>query len=188
MILLGEQLGRYRLAALILAMTGAVWVLFHGDLHRMLAMQLNTGDLIFLGGCLLMAFYTPLVKLLYRGEPMAVMTFLIMVTGCGWLLVPALPELMKTNWSSVGPMIWAGIIYLAVFCTIISFFLSQWATLYLGPTRVMAYSYLYPPLILGINWLFGHELPSVRTLPGIIIIALAMIIVQRGADHQQEKN
>jgi len=181
MILLGERLGKYRLAALIIAMIGAIWVLFHGDMQRMLAMQLNHGDLIFLCGCLLMALYTPLVKLLYRGEPMAVMTFWIMVTGCGWLLLPAIPKLIATNWSSIEPLVWGGIFYLAVFCTIITFFLSQWATLHLGPTRVMAYSYLYPPLILGINWIFGHGLPSARTLPGIIIIALAMIIVQRGA-------
>jgi len=180
MILLGERLGKYRLIALIIAMIGAIWVLFHGDLQRLLAMQFNHGDLIFLCGCLLMAWYTPLVKLLYRGEPMAVMTLWIMVTGCGWLFIPALPKLLAINWSAIDPTVWGGIIYLAVFCTIITFFLSQWATLYLGPTRVMAYSYLYPPLILAINWACGHGLPSRRTLPGIIIIGLAMIIVQRG--------
>ena len=56
------------------------------------------------------------------------------------------------------------------------------ATLYLGPTRVMAYSYLYPPFILILDWFFGHQLPALQTLPGIALIVAAMFIVQQGAD------
>ena len=185
MILLSERLSRNRLLALIFAMIGAVWVIFHGDLDRMVSLQLNRGDLIFFCACLLMALYTPLVKLLYRGEPMAVMTFWIIVTGCGWLFLLAGPKLIATSWASIECMVWIGIFYLSVFCTIITFFLTQWATLYLGPTRVMAYSYLYPPLILIIDWALGHGLPSARTLPGVILIALTMIIVQRDAPQKQ---
>ncbi len=179
MILLRERLGSNRLLALLFAMIGAVWVLFHGDLADLLSMQLNRGDLIFFCGCLLMALYTPLVKLFYRGEPMAVMTFWILLTGCGWLVLLAAPKLIATPWSSIQPVIWIGIFYLAVFCTVVTFFLSQWSTLHLGPTRVMAYSYLYPPLILIIDWALGHGLPPIRTLPGVFLITLTMIIVQR---------
>ena len=179
MILLSERLGRNRLLALVLAMIGAIWVLFHGNPANLMAMELNRGDLLFFCGCLLMALYTPLVKLFYRGEPMAVMTFWILATGCGWLLLMAAPKLMTTPWTAIRPMVWIGICYLAVFCTIITFFLSQWSTLYLGPTRVMAYSYLYPPLILLIDWTLGHGLPPIRTLPGVFLIGLTMIIVQK---------
>ncbi len=179
MILLRERLGTNRLLALMFAMIGAIWVLFHGNPANLLAMHLNRGDLLFFCGCLLMALYTPLVKLFYRGEPMAVMTFWILLTGCGWLLMMAAPKLIATPWASIEPMIWIGILYLAVFSTVVTFFLSQWSTLYLGPTRVMAYSYLYPPLILLIDWALGHGLPSARILPGVFLITLAMIVVQR---------
>ncbi len=179
MILLRERLGINRLLALMFAMIGAVWVLFHGNPANLLAMQLNRGDLLFFCGCLLMAFYTPLVKLFYRGEPMAVMTFWILLTGCGWLLLMAAPKLTTIPWAAIQPIIWVGILYLAVFSTVVTFFLSQWSTLYLGPTRVMAYSYLYPPLILLIDWALGHGLPPARTLPGVVLIALTMIVVQK---------
>ena len=179
MVLLRERLGRARLTALVLAMVGAVWVLFHGNPQRLLAMELNRGDLIFFAGCLLMALYTPLVKLFHRGEPMTEMTFWILVTGGLWLLPVALPGLTATDWTRVPARAWLGILYLAVFCTIVSFFLTQWATMYLGPTRVMAYSYLYPPLILVIDWAMGHGLPPAASLPGILVITLAMIVVQR---------
>ncbi len=177
-ILLHERLGRNRLIALFLAMLGAIWVIFRGDPSQMLALQFNRGDLIFFGACLLMGLYTPLVKLLYRGEPMPVMTFWILATGCGWLAVAAAPRIPAINWTEIGYSTWAGILYLAIFCTLITFFLSQWSTIRLGPTRVMAYSYLYPPLILLVDRALGHPLPPVRTLPGIVLIGLTMVIVQ----------
>ncbi len=181
-ILLRERLGKYRIIAMIPATIGAIWVLFQGSLERLLAFDLNPGDLIFFCSCLLIAFYTPLVKLLHRGEAMAEMTFWILVTGSGWLLLFSGYRLPAVPWGDITMRVWAGIIYLAVFCTIITFFLSQLSTLYLGPTRVMAYSYLYPPFILALDWIFGHQLPPLQALPGVALIVVAMFIVQHGSD------
>jgi len=178
--LLRERLGPYRTLALLLAMTGALWVIFAGDPERLRQLDLNRGDLLFFGGCLLMALYTPLVKLLHRGEPMAVMTLWILVTGCAWLLLVATVKLPAVPWGSVPPAAWLGIAYLAFFTTIVTFFITQWATLHLGPTRVMAYSYLYPPLIVLLEWLLHRDLPTLRTMLGVLIILPAMFIVQRG--------
>jgi drug/metabolite transporter (DMT)-like permease len=112
---------------------------------------------------------------------MAVMTLWILITGCAWLLFFAVAKLFVTPWSSVPVIVWIGIAYLAFFTTIVTFFSSQWATLHLGPTRVMAYSYLYPPLIVLIEWLLYRDLPSMKTMFGVLIILPAMIIMQRGA-------
>ncbi len=183
-VLLRERLGKYRLTALLLAMLGALLVIFHGDIRLLFSLQLGRGDLIFFYGCLFMAAYTPLIKLLYRGESMAVMTFWILVTGSIWLVILSGNRLLAINWGSVAPMVWAGIIYLAVFCTIITFFITQLATLSLGPTRVMAYSYLYPPLVLIINRLLGHSLPPLHTIIGVALILPAMLIVQHGAGNR----
>jgi drug/metabolite transporter (DMT)-like permease len=180
-VLLGERLGRARLLALLFGLIGSLWVIFRGDLGRLLALDLNKGDLIFLAGCFAMGFYTPLVKLFHRREPMAVMTFWVMVTGLGWLLLLSGPKLAATDWAGVAPEIWAGIAYLAIFTTIVTFFLTQYSTLYLGPTRVMAYSYFYPALVLILNWLLGHGLPPSKTLPGILIVVAAMFVLQQGA-------
>jgi len=179
-LLLGERLGRHRLAALGLGMVGALWVIFRGDMQRLLALDGNRGDAIFFSGCLLMALYTPLVKKFHRGEPMEVMTFWLMVTGVAWLLLFSLPKLATFSPATVPARAWAGILYLAVFTTMITFFLSQWATLHIGPTRVMAYSYLYPGFVLVIDWLFGHGLPPAAVLPGIGIVLAATVVLQRG--------
>ncbi|OGQ94633.1 MAG: hypothetical protein A2521_06200 [Deltaproteobacteria bacterium RIFOXYD12_FULL_57_12] len=180
-VFLGERLGRNRLLALLFGMAGALWVIFRGDPARLLAMEINHGDLIFLAGCFLMAAYTPLVKKLHRRESMLVMTFWVLVTGAGWLILLSLPQLGRVDWLAVAPEVWAGILYLAIFSTIVTFYLTHVATLYLGPTRVMAYSYFYPAFVLLIDWGFGHGLPAAVTLPGVGVVTLATVVLQRGA-------
>jgi drug/metabolite transporter (DMT)-like permease len=179
MVLNREKLGRARFVALFLGIAGALWIIFRGDVGLLVDFSWNKGDLIFLIGCFFMGLYTPLVRLFHRGEPMLQMAFWIMVTGTFWLLLLAGPKLIYVSWPDVSPGVWAGIGYLAVFSTIITFFLTQYAILFLGPTRVMAYSYLYPGLVLVFDLLFGGAWPGVKILPGIVIVLAAMIVVQQ---------
>jgi drug/metabolite transporter (DMT)-like permease len=178
-VFLRERLGRGRLWALFFGMVGALWVIFRGDLDRLLDLQVNYGDLLFLGGCFMMAAYTPLVKRLHQHESMVVMTFWVLVTGTGWLLLLSLGGLGAVDWQGVEIKVWAGIVYLAVFSTIITFYLTHISTLYLGPTRVMAYSYFYPAFVLLINWGFGKGLPPAIILPGVVVVTLATVVLQR---------
>ncbi len=180
-LFLGERLGRPRLIALFCGMVGALWVIFQGDLHRLLTLDVNHGDLLFLAGCFVMAAYTPLVKTFHRQESMVVMTFWVLVTALGWLLLLAMPRLAAVHWQEVSTKVWAGIAYLAIFSTIITFYLTHIATLHIGPTRVMAYSYFYPAFVLAINWSCGKGLPPAIILPGVLVVSLATIVLQRGA-------
>jgi len=178
-IFLKERLGRGRLWALFFGMAGAVWVIFRGDLNRFLGLEVNYGDLLFLAGCFMMAAYTPLVKRMHKQESMVVMTFWVLVTGTGWLLLLSFSGLQTVDWQGVEAKIWIGIVYLAVFSTIITFYLTHISTLYLGPTRVMAYSYFYPAFVLLINWSLGKELPPAAILPGVAVVTLATVALQR---------
>jgi len=176
-----ERLGVHRLAALGVGLVGALWVVFRGDPERALALAFNRGDLIFFGGCLALALYTPLVRRLHRGEPAAVMTFWILVTGTGWLLLLNNTAIWTTDWAAVDAAVFAGIAYLAVFTTIITFFIQQHATLHIGPTRVTSYSYLNPALVVLVEWAAGQGLPPPMVWPGIAIILAAILVVQSGA-------
>lgn len=178
LIFFNEQLKKGQLLALFFGMVGAIWVVFVGDISQLLAMEWNRGDLIFLGGCFAMGLYTPLIQLLHRGEPMAVVTFWVLVTGCLWLLLFTGSKLPMVSWAEVPGYVWLGIVYLAVFTTIITFFLTQYSVTYLGPTRVMAYSYLYPALVLVIDLILGHGLPPVQVVPGVLVVVAAMFVLQ----------
>ena len=160
-------------------MAGALWVIFRGDINRLLSLDVNHGDLLFLAGCFMMAAYTPLVKRFHQQESMVVMTFWVLATGCLWLLLLAFSGLSAVNWQAVDTKVWAGIVYQAVFSTIITFYLTHVSTLYLGPTRVMAYSYFYPAFVLVINWSLGKGLPPAAILPGVAVVTLATVVLQR---------
>ncbi len=178
LVLLGERLQKEQLLALACGLVGVIWVIFRGDLSQLLAMEWNRGDAIFFGGCIAMGLYTPLVKLVHRGESMAIVTFWVLVTGSLWLLLVTGSRLGSVDWAAVPVFAWAGIAYLVVFTTIITFFLTQYAVTYLGPTRVAAYSYLYPALVLLIDLALGHGLPPVRVIPGVLVVLVAMFVLQ----------
>jgi drug/metabolite transporter (DMT)-like permease len=188
LLFVGERLRKEQLLALAFGVVGVVWVIFRGDLSLLFAMEWNKGDLIFLGGCFAMGLYTPLVKILHRGEPMAIMTFWVLVTGSIWLLLFAGGNMATVNWGAVPAFAWVGIGYLAVFTTIITFFLTQFAVPYLGPTRVTSYSYLYPGFVLVIDLLLGHGLPPLRVIPGILIVLAAMVVLQNIKDVESIKS
>ncbi|MDA1098738.1 MAG: DMT family transporter [Proteobacteria bacterium] len=181
-VLIRERLGKRHLAALILGAIGALWVVFRGDLGLLLRLDINKGDLVFLAGLLAMGLYTPLVQRLRRDEPAGVMAFWTMATGTVWLLLLNNGAVFETDWGGVEAKVLFGVAYLAVFTTIISFFIIQHATLYLGPTRVMSYSYLTPAFVVAIDWALGKGLPSAMTWPGIAIIVAAMFVLQSGTD------
>ena len=172
------------LMALIVGLLGAVWVIFEGDFQRFRALAWNRGDLIFFGGCLAMALYTPLVRRLHRQEPMEVMTFWVLVTGCFWLLPGAVKILGRTSLTTIPPTTWLWILYLALFSTVISFYCTQYATRIIGPTRTIAYSYLYPLLVMVMNYILGRGWPAVQVIPGILLTlaAMGLLLPSSGGD------
>lgn len=184
MIFLKERLGRYRILALFLGLVGALWVIFKGDINQLLALNVNEGDLLFLFGCFLMAAYPPLVKKVHGKESMVFMTFWVLLGGAVLLLLISLPRLATVEWSDIGMSVWLGIVYLALFSTVVTFYLTNLSTLHLGPTRVMAYSYFYPAFVVLINWSFGKSLPPAIILPGVVVVSVATIVIQRGAAEQ----
>ncbi len=184
-VLVRERLGGYRLVALGIGALGALWVVFRGEPARLLALDLNQGDLIFLLGLVAMGLYTPLVRRLHREEPAAVMSFWTLATGTGWLLLVNNTAIWETDWRAVEAEVFLGIAYLALFTTCITFLIQQHATLHIGPTRVMSYGYLSPAFVVLVEWAVGHGLPSAMALPGLLLVIAATAVVQSGATRER---
>lgn len=165
--------------ALLIGMGGAIWVIFRGELDALLSLRLSVGDGIFFASTIAMGFYGPLVKRLHRGEPMAQMTFWTLVTGAAWLLALAAPRFSSVQWAVVPTSVYVGIVYLAVFTTLITFFIVQWCTTVIGPTKVISYTYLNPIWVVFIAMALGHAPPPMTTYPGFALIVAAIFILQR---------
>jgi len=177
-VLLKERLSGTARFALPLGMIGAIWVIFRGDTAALISLKLGMGDGIFLAGTISLGFYVPLIKYLHRGEPMAQMTFWTLATGALWLLLLSAPRLTGVEWDAVPIAVYGGIAYLAVFTTLVTFFVFQWSSTIIGPTKVMSYTYLNPVLVLVIGLAFGQEIPPLATYPGFLLIVAATIVLQ----------
>lgn len=177
-LLLREKLTGPARMALPLGMVGAAWVIFRGDPAALISLKLGLGDGIFLAGTVALGIYSTLVKYLHRGEPMARMTFWTLTTGAIWLLLLSAPRWSDVVWSAVPMSVFAGIAYLAVFTTLVTFFVFQWSSTIIGPTKVMSYTYLNPALVLIIGLVLGHEFPPLATYPGLLLIVAATFVLQ----------
>lgn len=183
-----ERISLHLVYALGFGLAGAVWVIFEGNFDLLNQMVWNRGDLIFFGGCLAMALYTPLIKWVHHGEPMEIMTFWVLISGCIWLLPGTFYVLSFTDLRAIDSTVWMWVAYLALFSTVISFYMTQYATRIIGPTRAISYSYLYPLLVVVLEFLIGHGWPPARIIPGIALTFAAMLLLVRssGGDDRQD--
>lgn len=165
--------------ALALGGLGALWVVFRANLEALLGLRLGPGEQIFILGCALHALYTPMSRLLNRGEPLLVYTF----GGiCGGLLVTGVygfRDVVATDWAGLPPIAWAAVLYLAISGTAITFFLLQFATLRLPSAKVMAYGYLLPSFVILWEGLVGHGWVAGPVLLGVGLTIGALVILLR---------
>ncbi|MCA1242638.1 DMT family transporter [Stappia stellulata] len=178
-LLLRQTVSRRQAACLALGAAGAILVLFGSDIGRLLRFEIGTGETIFLFGVMSYAFYSPLMRLLNRGEPLEVFNFWILACGAVILLVYGHDDLLQTNWPEVPARAFIGVAYLAVFPTASSFFFATYASLRLPSGPVMAYTYLLPSFVLFETLALGAPWPGMLTLAGVAVTAVATLILQR---------
>lgn len=165
--------------SLALAGAGAVWVIFRADVDAILRFDVGRGEALFFVGCALHAFYAPLSRVLNRGEPLVVWSFLGI---CGGFLVTGLygaPALLATDWLALPAVAWAAIVYLAVAATALTFALLQFATLRLPAGKVMAYGYLVPSLVIVWEGVFAGRWVAGPVWLGVAATVAALLLLLR---------
>ncbi|MCO4782116.1 MAG: DMT family transporter [Candidatus Cloacimonetes bacterium] len=165
--------------ALLIGTIGALWIVFKGDYVAFFSMSINYGDYVFLIGALSLSIYNTLIKKFYSGEPMQVMTFWVLISGTLWLLLASKGAVFEVNWLGLAPRVYAGLLYLSFFTTLITFFLLQLSVIEIGPTKVAAYSFLTPVFITIINFFAGLAEFEMASIPGILLVLIAMILMLR---------
>lgn len=177
---LGQRLYARLLVSLTIAAVGAVWVVFGGDVDRILSLALGPGEIIYLVGCVFYSAYSPMIRKLDKGASAMEVSFWTVVAG--FLIVTAygLPTILKTDWQAVPLWTWIGVVYLGIFTTLVCFFLVQFASTRLPQAKVMAYTYLFPVFVVLTDGLVRGVWPSPSVLAGVGVIAVAMVVLESG--------
>ncbi len=173
----GQRAGGAVLASLALAGAGSLWVIFRGDVDALLGFDIGAGEMIFFVGCIAYALYTPLLRRFSRGEPAMVLSFWTLLATAICIGLSGVPDLLAADWLHLPPLVWWVVLYLAVGPTALSFFLIQYAALHLPAAKVIAYGYLTPAFVIGLEALVGHGLPAPPILAGALAIVLGLVVL-----------
>ena len=179
-LLLRQITTRAMALALAIGATGALWVIFRADLNQLLAFQIGQGEFIYFWGCVAHAIYTPMVRLLNRGEPAVVFTFGMLVAGLVLLVVWGWSDILTTDWLNLSPIVWIALFYVAICASSMTFVLLQYATLRLPSAKVMAYTYLTPSWVIIWELALGNGVPPVLTLGGVALTVIALLMLLKG--------
>ncbi len=179
---LRQKTGPIVLISLIIAAFGALWVIFRGDLNAMLAFEAGQGESIFFVGCVAHAAYAPLVRKFNRGEPIFAFTFMTLVASTICMGLWGASALWQTEWALLPVIVWVAIFYLAIFTTAGTFFLLQFATMRLPASKVLAYGYLIPGIIVVYEGIIGHGWAGLSLLAGVLVTAAALVILAFASD------
>ena len=168
-----------RSLGLAIGTLGALLVVFKGDYIALIRLKFNYGDFVFIMGILFSGWERPLLKKLYRSEPIEIITFWTLLLGAGWLLIASITSIINVDWHGTPSKAYGGIVYLAIFTTLITHFISQKCTVLIGATKVAAYSLLVPAFVILITFVTGMESFELATLPGMLLVIISMFLIQR---------
>lgn len=175
--IVGQRSGAAVLVSLLLAGLGAIWVIFRGDVDALLRFDVGQGEMIYFAGCVAYAIYTPLLRRFNRGEPALVLSFWTMVATAVWIVGYGLPEILATDWAHLPAMVWWVVLYLAIGPTAVCFFLIQYASARLPAAKVIAYGYLVPAFVIGLEGLAGHGWADLSIAAGALVTVLGLLVL-----------
>lgn len=177
-ILLRQVLGARIAVALGLGAVGALWVIFRADVSALMAFEIGRGEVIFFWGCIAHAAYTPMVRLLNRGEPILVFTFWTLSFSAVIIGIWGWRDILATDWGGLRPLVWVTLFYVAIAASAMTVFLVQFASMRLPSSKVMAYTYLAPSWVLVWELALGQPVPPMLVLGGIglTFVALGLLL------------
>ena len=157
---------------------GTSMVVFKGNLELFISLSLNNGDVIFLLAIFSMALYSICMKYFHKeDDELIVLVFMTLFGGVIWMSLSLIIFDIPLNWTKIGSEEFLYIIYLSILATLVTSYLYQRGTIFLGPKKVMAYVYLNPATIIIISYFTIHEEINTFIFIGILISSFATFIL-----------
>jgi len=173
-----EKISFKKFIVYIVGLVGTLWVIFKANMDLLFSFSLNSGDYIFLLACISMCIYSITIKLLYKDDNIWVMVFATLIGGAFWMALFMMILQEPLNWHLIQGSLIINMLYLIIGTTIITLYLYQKTTVYLGPNKVMSYIYLNPIAVAFLLFIIDGEVIDTIVIPGIIITAIATFILQ----------
>ena len=137
------------------------------------------GDLLVLGGALSWAAYTVFGRGMTERRGALEVTAWTLWAGLPVLVAAGIPELARTDWSTVPVTAWFATAYTGVFGIALAYLLWSRGVRTIGQSRTAVYQNLVPVIALLTAWLWLAETPTAQQLAGAAVI-LSGVALARG--------
>lgn len=173
-----ERIGLFQLLIYLCGILGTLIVVFKGDVSLFRRFSLNEGDLIFLSAVLFMSVYSILTKFLHRkDDDVAVLVFMTLVGGSLWMFTALMFMDIPLQWSKITGNALIYMLYLVIGATLMTVYLTQQASIMIGPKKVMAYIYISPASIALLLYVLEATTFSWKVGLGIAVSSLATLLL-----------
>lgn len=163
-----ERMGARAAAGIVLAGAGAL-ALLNAERFAWSSSSFR-GDLLLLANCCSYALYLVLSRPILAHYRVATITAAVFRYGAIFIVLVALPDLIRFEHAAVTPVAWACLAAVILFCTVIPYLLNSWALARTHASHVAFYVFLQPLIatVLAIAVL-GEELTVKTVLAGLLI-------------------
>lgn len=171
-----ERLSRFKIGGAMFAFAGALVIVTHGQLARLLAVEWNHGDQLILLAAWIWAGYCVLLH--YKPKEMRQFTFLCSIFPIGLLCI--LPfYLWEVTTGEATPFTaeaWAAYGYVGIASSVLAWFAWNSAVHAIGPVKAGLVYYMIPVFSGVLAVLFIHEPPALYHAVGFALIFSGIII------------
>ncbi|KPJ94969.1 MAG: hypothetical protein AMJ55_05110 [Gammaproteobacteria bacterium SG8_15] len=163
------------ITTMTVAFAGAVLLIAHGDLRSLTAMQFGKGDLWMLVAVVMWAIYSLLVK----KKPVDIPQAVLLSASSLIAILLMLPVALLTDQLTVtlNPQTTWGILYVAIFPSVLAFLLWNRGVIQIGPGRTGAFMYLMPFFGAALSMLFLDEKIQLYQLAGGALVLGGVIVL-----------
>jgi drug/metabolite transporter (DMT)-like permease len=172
-----ELLTVNKLLGMVLSFSGVALL----ALEKGISLQAGTlkGDLITFAGSFSFACYTVLSKRIAPKYDTISMNLYLYASGALIVLPWAIWRARLLDWGAVSWKGWAGLLYLALFGSVVAYLLYYWALRHLAASRLAAFTYIQPVLatLLGVAAL-GEEMTH-NLLGGGALVLVGVYLAER---------
>lgn len=181
-VFLHQRVPLMQLLGILLSLAGVILTITAGDISNLAETELNRGDLYMIGAVVCWSAYGIYSKHKCSHIPPVVLTFYSFLV-CTLALVPVfLLDKPQEFLPKVPASAWLALLFMAVFCSGIAYYIQQAALRVIGPARCAIFVNLVPvfSFILA-TLMLGEELQPVKILTTIVIIVGVCLCQLAGA-------
>jgi drug/metabolite transporter (DMT)-like permease len=169
--ILGERVGIWRGVGIVLSIAGVGIIITSGGEGVSVGRIIQVGNLLGLAAAVCAGLYMALGRdLLSRYSPRVITTFQAFFTAA--LFFPlASWEQIGTSWPGIKPLTLFAVVYLALFCSVLAFFLWNYGISRLEASKAAVFTNLAPVFtVLGAYLFLGERIQLGQIIGGALVI------------------